>query len=290
MEYELIHQDAAGNTTTSVDHISFLAFVKHATFAGINRRFFTRLPFRYSGFFFEFAPSFLWSDHFELLPELVNDPTETAYLSNRIGRAFADYFAKKVYGARFTHSYECAMEVKGCPISGERPDFYCDALTKQFAVEAKGYSAKSISDSAMKKHKTQSQAGPLLVNFSVASVAYNLYKTPKIKFYDPDGDNVPYDDSLNSKLRFLFYRSVLSLIESFGDTRTQSEFPDYFAYNIPYPFMNIRQILVHRAIIERHWDTAEWLASIEQKDGENNEFYIDVDGIGLIGNSKVNRR
>ena len=58
MEYELIHQDAAGTKTTSVDRISFLAFVKHATFAGINRQFFRHLPFRYSGLFFEFAPSF----------------------------------------------------------------------------------------------------------------------------------------------------------------------------------------------------------------------------------------
>lgn len=285
MEYELIHQDAAGKKTTSVGHISFLTFVKHATFAGINHLFFPRLPFRYSGLFFEFAPSFFWSDHFQLLPELFNDPTETAYVSNRIGRAFADYFSKKLYGARFTHSYECAMQLKGHPITGERPDFYCDALTKQFAVEAKGYSAQSISDAAMKNHKEQSKTGPLPINFSAASVAYNLYKKPKIKFYDPEGDNVPYDNSLNSELRSRYYRSVLYFIERISDSRTQSEFSDFFAYNIPYPFMAARQILVHRAISEQSWDNVEWLAAIEQKSGEDNEFYIDVDGIGLT--SKV---
>ncbi|MDO8343490.1 MAG: hypothetical protein Q7T48_09850 [Cellvibrio sp.] len=281
MEYELIHQDVVGNKTTSIDRISFLAFVKHATFAGINRRFFPHLPFRYSGLFFEFAPSFFWSGHFQLLSELANDPTETAYLSNRIGRAFADYFSKKLYGARFTHSYECAMELKGFPISGERPDFYCDALTKQFAVEAKGYSAQSISDAAIGKHKAQSKTGPLPVHFSAASVAYNLYKSPRIKFYDPEGDNVAYDGAMNSELRDLYYRSVLNFIETVADSNIQSEFSDYVAYNISYPFSAARQILVHRAIYERSWNTIKWLNSIEHNDAEDNEFYIDVDGIGL---------
>lgn len=289
MKYELIHQDATGKKTTSVGHISFLAFVKHATFAGINRQFFPRLPFRYFGLFFEFAPSFFWSKRFQLLPELVNDPTETAYISNKIGRAFADYFSKKLYGAKFTHSYECAMQLKGYPISGERPDFYCDALTKQFAVEAKGYSAKSVSDVAMKKHKTQSKTGPLPVNFSAASVAYNLYNTPKIKFYDPEGDNTPYDDSLNLELRRFYYEGALHFIDQISDSREQSDLPDYFSYNISYSFMAARQILVHKAILDRSWRNFEWLAAIEQIEGLDDDLYIDVDGIGLTNRSTRTR-
>ena len=289
MKYKLIHQDSAGKKETSVDRISFLAFVKHATFAGINRRIFPQIPFRYSSLLFEFAPSFFWSAHFQRLPELVNDPTETAYISNKIGRAFADYFSKKLYGARFTHSYECAMELKGYPISGARPDFYCDALDKQFAVEAKGYSAQSVSDTVMQKHKAQSTTGPLEVNFSAASVAYNLYREPKIKFYDPEGDDIPYDGTLNSELRGLYYQRVLDFIKRVADQRIQSDFSDYFAYNIPNPFGAVRQILVHKAISEKSWDTTEWLTSIEHKDGENNEFYIDVDGIGLTSRSTRTR-
>jgi len=83
------------------------------------------------------------------------------------------------------------MELKGYPISGERPDFYCDTLNKQFAVETKGYSAQSVSDTSMKKHKAQSKTGPLNVHFSAANVAYNLYRKPKIKYYDPEGDDMP---------------------------------------------------------------------------------------------------
>lgn len=285
MQYKLIHQDAAGNKFTSANRISLLAFVKHAAFAGINRSFFPGLPFRYSSLFFEFAASFNRSSHFQLLPELANDPTETAYLSNRIGRAFADYFSKKLYGARFTHSYECAMNLMNLPISGARPDFYCDNLKETFSVEAKGYSAQSISDTQMVKHKAQSATGQIPVAFSVASVAYNLYKSPKIKLYDPDGDEVYYDGDLNSRLRDLYYRSALHFIEMVTDSRTQSEFSDYMAYNIPYRFSAVRQILVHKAIYERTWNTIDWLNSIEHTDEEGNDFYIDMDGIGLTTRS-----
>jgi len=87
----------------------------------------------------------------------------------------------------------------------------------------------------------------------------------------------------------LYYLSVLDFIDSIADQRIQSDFSDYFAYNIPYPFMAVREILVHKAISERSWNTNEWLTSIEQKDGENNEFYIDVDGIGLTNRSTRTR-
>lgn len=285
MKYELIHKDAIRIITPSDDRISFLAFIKHATFAGIGSRFFLYLPFRSLSLFFEFVPSFFGSNHFHLLPELVNDPTETAYMSNKIGRAFADYLSKKIYGAKFTHSYECAMALKGLPITGRRPDFYCDTLIKQFAVEAKGYSVQSISDFAMDKHKDQSRTGGLPVHFSVASVAYNLYKKPAVKFYDPEGDNVPYDKNLNLKLRVSYYRNAMYFIERISDSRAQSEFADYFAYNISYPFMAARQILVHKGILERNFGNFEWLASVEQKGEEKDEFYIDVDGIGLTNRS-----
>ncbi len=281
MKYELTHQDASGNKENSVGQISFLAFVKHATFAGIDRPFFSGLPFRYFSIFLDYSPSFFRANYFKILPELSSDPTEIAYMSNRIGRAFADYFSKKLYGAKFTHSYECAMHLKGHPIVGERPDFYCDAITKQFAVEAKGYSVKSISDTAMSKYKNQSRTGPLPVNFSAASVAYNLYNTPKIKFYDPEGENIPYDESLNLELRKLYYERVLYFILGISGSRTQSEHLDYFAYDIPYSLLPVRKILVHKKILERSWGNFEWLAAIEHKEGLDDDFYIDVDGIGV---------
>lgn len=286
MKYELIHLDNKGLIKTSHGDISFLAFVKHATFAGLTNPHVILHPFRYTSFFCDFAPSFFRSNHFRKYPGLEKDPTETAYISNRIGRAFADYFSKKIYGARFTHSYECAMALKKLPIKGDRPDFYCDTLTAQFAVEAKGYSAKSVSNSDMKKHKKQSGTGPLAINFSVASVAYNLYKKPKIKFYDPIGSDEPYDLVLNSRLRNFYYHNAINLIEMISDFRTQSELPNYYAYNISYPFFPFRQFLVNKKIAERKFIDTEWLISMKNVNIENQEsedFYIDVDGIGLKG-------
>ncbi|MEB7888770.1 hypothetical protein NGK36_05600 [Hafnia alvei] len=284
MKYELVHLDSKNKISTTSGDISFPAFIKHATFAGINNPYHILHPFRYTSFFFDFIPSFLGSNSFRKYPGLEKDPTETAYISNRIGRAFADYFSKRIYGAKFTHSYECAMALKGYNIEGDRPDFYCDTLTEQFAVEAKGYSAQNVSDAQMSKHKDQSETGPLSINFSVASVAYNLYKKPKIKFYDPIGDNVPYENDLNSRLRELYYKNALFFIESISDSRTQSEFPDYYAYNILYPFFPFRQFLVHKEIVQREFIHTEWLTAmknISSESQENDDLYIDVDGIGL---------
>lgn len=286
MEYKLIHLDNKGLIKTSLGDISFLAFVKHATFAGLENPRIILHPLRYSGFFFDFASSFFGSNHFCKYSGLEKDPTETAYLSNRIGRAFADYFSKKIYGAKFTHSYECAMALQKLPIKGDRPDFYCDTLTAQFAVEAKGYSAQSISDSDMRKHKKQSATGPLSVNFSVASVAYNLYKKPKIKFYDPVGSNEPYNLELNSKLRDFYYFNVMEFIEAFSYSRTQSELPDYYAYNLPPLFYPICEFLVNKQIVERKFVDTDWIEAMKNVRIENQEyddFYIDVDGIGLKG-------
>jgi len=281
--YKLIHQDGNGQKTTTLETISFLAFVKHATFAGISNGFSPGMLFRYASQFFDFYPSF-WgpANHFWTLHELSFDPTERAFLSNRIGRAFADYLSKKLYKARYTHCYETAMLLKGLPIVGKRPDFFCDATTKQFAVEAKGYSSRSISDQSMKKHKAQSQTGGIKVNFTTASVAYNLYRSAIVKYYDPDGENVPYDTILNAKLRHWYYSNALSLIEAITNHREQSELPDFLAFNVNFPSIHFPRILIHKAIYERSWENIEGLTSLEEINVSNNsEFYIDVDGIGL---------
>jgi len=187
------------------------------------------LASRYASLFFEFVPTLFGNGKFERFPDLASDPTETAYLSNKIGRAFADYFSKNVYNAIFTHSYECAMIEAGFPLAGERPDFYCDTGSCQFAVEAKGYSAPSVSDVKMVKHKNQSKTGPLSVHFSIASVAHGLYKSPRIKYYDPVGEDMPYSYDLNYGLRKSYYKSVLNFIRLVSVPSDQSEFDSNYS-------------------------------------------------------------
>ncbi|MGB5634043.1 MAG: hypothetical protein WBM44_14835 [Waterburya sp.] len=174
------------------------------------------------------------------------------------------------------------MILKGHCLKGARPDFYCDNLQQQFAIEAKGYKQPSVSKKEMDKHKAQSTTGPISVNFSVASVAFNLYKHPTIKFYDPVNDSVEYDDELNLQLRSQYFNSVLEILELFDIETERGTFGNYYSYDVlPFLFPEYR-LLIHRAIVEREWRDNSWLNNIEIQSEDNNEYYIDLDGIGLI--------
>jgi len=284
MHYDLEHLRKDGKLEQLPGNISYLAFCKHMTFAGLGNDLFPMAKFRYWGNFFSWLQH--WNNsHFSIPTPLNKDPTEISYVSNRIGRAFADYFAKKLYGARFTHSYEDAMVRQGHKIKGKRPDFYCDNLSSQFAIEAKGKSKKVVTSVEMTKVKAQANSGPLKVNFSVASVSYNLYSSPKIKFHDPVGGDFDYDAELNMRLRSLYYSSILELLNQLGFDSESRESDDYYSYDIfPLVSLGIRLVL-HRAIVDRDWYSNEWLEGITFSDNDDDRpeptRYIDLDGIGL---------
>lgn len=284
MIFDLEHKDSHGVIKHSTEKISFPAFVKHLTFAGIGKYRHPSLAFRYWGFLVGFFP--YWRrTYFSLPPFIFNDPTEKGAISRQIGRTLSDFLSKKIYRSNFCYSYEDAMIQRGLPITGSRPDFYCDNLRQQFAIEAKGYSDSSISDNEMRNHKKQSQSGPLPINFSIASVAFDLYKYPKVKFHDPVNDNAPYDRELNSQLRSSYFNSVIDLIEQYRFPQVPSDFPDFISFNlVPFPqprFIPNLKLLVHRAIIQRNWESNEWLEPIEGTQEGNESYYIDFDGIGL---------
>lgn len=287
MRYQLEHLQASGAMQKSTGDIGFLAFCKHLAFAGFGVQRSPMFIYRYLGFFFEWRQ--YWQSnpyHFSMLSPFDNDPTERSYVSNKIGRAYADYFVKKLYGARFTHAYEDAMVRYGYQVKGERPDYYCDNLMHQFAVESKGYSKKSVSQNEMTDHKQQSQRGPIPVNFSVASVAYDLYQNPKIKFHDPVNDNIKYNNEVNLQLRSLYLSSILEFLESSGAEQSRSDYDDYYSFDLDYLWTPIPEfrLLVHRAIISREWTGNDWLEGINvnnSSDSDNYGPYIDLDGIGL---------
>lgn len=95
IEFQLEYKDKAGNISNSTEAITFPAFVKEISFAGINSK---SNPLetncRILTHIFEFAPSFI-DKKFHLHPELSHDPTEKAYFSNKVGRAIAVYLARK---------------------------------------------------------------------------------------------------------------------------------------------------------------------------------------------------
>lgn len=287
MRYQLEHLLANGSIQKNKGNIGFLAFCKHLAFAGFGVQKSPMFINRYLGFFFQWRQ--YWQNnpnHFSMLSPFDNDPTERSYVSNKIGCAYADYFAKKLYKARFTHSYEDAMVRHGYQVQGERPDFYCDNLKHQFAVESKGLSKRSVSQNEMSDHKLQSQRGPIPVNFTVASVAYDLYRNPKIKFHDPVNDNIEYNNDVNLQLRSLYLSAVLEFLELSTTERSRSDYDDYYSFDLDFlwgPVSEFR-LLIHRAIVSKDWMGNDWLndiSEIDNDDVDNYGPYIDLDGIGL---------
>ena len=281
MRFELTHQNAAGVKATSSREISYLQLVKHLTFAGIDKAFFFALPARYMANFFEFSQHYnFFRGRIYPLNILAADPTERNYISNRLGRAMADHLSKSIYLARYTHSYECAMAIAGFQITGTRPDFYCDTGVQQFAVEAKGLSVPSVSDAQMAEHKIQSTSGPLPVNFSVASVAYGLYRRPKVKYYDPIQEGLEYQRTLNLSLRSNYYAAVLTFVSEsglFDREPTREGRQQRFRSR---QLMNGTDILIDDEVFRSAWNDSAWSYDRDEEIGEAK--FMDRDGIGVM--------
>lgn len=222
---------------------------------------------------------------FKLPPIVEDDPTERNYVSHRVGKAVADLCAKQISKARFTLCYESAMRQQGFSIRGKRPDFYCDTLTRQFAVEAKGFARESVTEEAMRKHKEQANEGPLPVHFTKASVAYDLYSRPKVKYYDPKGE-ADYDEEFNRKLRVSYYEEILKTLDHVPIAKKQSiEGEDYVTFDF-HPVFFDGKVFVHRRILERDWTSFDWLSSLPNKGVSEEGFFIDADGIGIGSSSE----
>ncbi|MBG9993324.1 hypothetical protein [Pseudoalteromonas sp. NZS37] len=284
MKIKVEHLNDKGKIEDIELNLSYLQFIKHLAFAGMGVSKSPHNSPRFLGFMFEFVQ--YWGsepDHFSIPRIISNDPTELGQISNKIGKALADFLSKKIYGAKYTHNYEDAMVQGGHLIKGERPDLYCDTRSKQFAVEAKGFKVPTVSANKMLKYKSQSQQGPVPVHFSVASVAYDLYQAPSVKFHDPIGDDVKYSTDINNKLIELYYRSILDSIEllNLEQSKNAERIPnDFIAYHLPeiYP-KNKMHLLLHKSIVNGDWEQMEEFNS--RKIEEKNDTYIDSDGVGL---------
>jgi hypothetical protein len=175
--------------------IPWLAFLKHMAVAGMGYKPRLYKLRRVFGMFF------LYSDYLKRgdfdnnkfsTPSRFYDPTAKSHFSNLAGLAIADILSKKINHAILTVNYETEMKLRGYKISGSRPDLISYAGSKTFATESKGLSASIIGDTKKKKIKEQSDKGPIPVNFSMASIAYNMYNKVECIYTDPPND-------LNSK-------------------------------------------------------------------------------------------
>lgn len=136
------------------------------------------------------------------------DPTQISDFSTLVGRAIADICARHFSKAIFLHTYEAAMLARRLVMTGPRPDFYCDNGSQQFALEAKGLSDASVSDTQMSAYKQQAQSGPLPVHFAVASATYRIYDDIATKYYDPPSPDAEYSRELNGFLARHYYARI----------------------------------------------------------------------------------
>jgi len=249
LNIEVEYQDIHGVLSHRNYNISKLGLVKHMAIAGQRHAPSSHKILKTIGMFFQFGyylqSNSLKNDKFSLPPNYLYDPTEKGQFSNIAGKAIADFLAKKIDNAIHTVNYEAAMKMKGMPITGSRPDLLAFTNKSTFAIEAKGYSRSSVNN--MVDHKIQSTTGGIPVNFTVASVSYNLYHKVKCKYYDPYNDNIKFDNELFAKVTKKYYSGFIDFLE-FGNYKevkhNNEEFYEVDLFS-PY-FMNMHQDVFFR--------------------------------------------
>ena len=208
MNIQVEYKDTAGTITNQTHRLTRLAFAKHLAIAGQGYAPRPQKLIRTLAMFFHYS-SYIQrqafnNDRFSEPPIQLSDPTEKGQFSNLAGKAIADFLSKRIDQSIYTVNYEAAMRIHNPPIplfvngrQVRRPDLLAYTANSRFAIEAKGFSGGFGN---MNNHKNQSQTGGIRVNFTVASVSYDLYNQVKCKYHDPFNDNVPYDNELLRRL------------------------------------------------------------------------------------------
>ncbi len=202
------------------------AFVKHSALSGcyflLNEQEFFKCIFRCIGIFFYYG-YYLQKKTFDNVSfsnpkDYIYDPTEKSHFSNLAGKAIADFLSKRIDKSIFTVNYEAAMKVMGLSMKKEkRPDLLAFSKNNMFAIEAKGYSAGSITKEDMEVYVKQSQSSKISVDFCVASVSYHLYKEIKCKYHkNPSSDKNSNNGERQHILKELsksYYSEFLKLVK-----------------------------------------------------------------------------
>lgn len=296
MWLEIENKDKIGNINTKKENISNLILTKHMAIAGQGYLPTPAKFLRCIGRFLSYSNYFGTSTSccFRTPTGYEYDPTEKNQFSNLAGKAIADYLAKQISGAKITYNYEAAMKINKYSIKGSRPDLLCDTGKEMFAVEAKGYTKKSISKNEMNQHKVQSKKGPIPVGFSIASVSYDMYKQIKVKYHDPVNENYKYDYDLSKKLALNYYSNILKYIkaELFKIHEIEIDGLEYYKIDLMRNKMLNDKVLCIccprisilldkriKGVVQGNIEHTE-IFNREIYVGEN--VYIDTDGIGIM--------
>lgn len=235
MKIEVEYIDLSKKKFNNIYNISLLAFIKHMAIAGQG---YSPKPYKLMRTLGMFVHYNLYtrnfsakSNKFSEPPIILSDPTEKGHFSNLAGRAIADYLSKRIHKSKLTVTYEAAMKIIDKPYTGPRPDLIAFNKSKCFTIEAKGYSKLGPGD--MNAHKIQAGSGSpkITVNFSVASVAYGLYESIKVKYHDPINDDEPFNVELLAQLSREYYSGLLHFLNNDPSYR-EVEFEGKYFYEV----------------------------------------------------------
>ena len=266
-----------------VEEVSYLKFLKHASFAGLGPDF-ACVPaiFHSVGLAFHFGSKFsLKSDHIERT-WLIMDPDDLREMSRLIGRAVGDMFAKSHFGARYTLCYEHALLAKAIVQAGKSPDFYCidRSNTKAFTMEAKGFSQRTIGPKQFAQHKAQSAASQLPIHYSVASVTHNIYNKIMARVEDPEHEASPLDPSFARGLIENYLDAVHARLSQFCEVANEFKIRGlwYLSYDAsPYLVTAPNRASRFEYLIPREAAAGYVL----ERQIEDEHSYFDLDGIGV---------
>lgn len=236
MNLQIDYEDRNGLLSKKNIKLTKIAFLKHSAISGQGFAPSPNKLLRTLGLFFHYSYYLKNKDfnnnHFSLPPVELSDPTEQGQFSNIVGKAIADFLSKQIDESIFTVNYEAAMRILKMPLNVSRPDLIAFSKNSIFAIEAKGYSGGCRN---MKAHKKQSMTGGIPVNFTIASVAYNIYKNIHCKYIDPYNDDIPYNFELLKKLSKIYYSGLEKFIHSFKNTQVRLNGSDFYEVNLYEP-------------------------------------------------------
>lgn len=307
MNITVEYKDQNGIFTNQIKHLTRLAFAKHLGIAGQGYAPRPQKLIRTIAMFFHYSYYMqrhaFYNDRFSEPPIQLSDPTEKGQFSNLAGKAIADFLSKQIDQSIFTVNYEAAMRVLGMPLNVSRPDLLAFKQNSMFAIEAKGFSGGHRN---MVDHKDQSRKGGIPVNYTVASVSYNLYNNVQCKYHDPYNDSVEFDAKLLKEMSKHYYKGLLGFLDQkyfeYREIDFQNErfyevellnqnfekiFPDDFAFHPIWRFEILdyyRPRLILPSNIEDLAErglTRETRPFLFEAKEQNDNIYIDNDRIGI---------
>jgi len=143
------------------------------------------------------------------------------------------------------------MRLQGLRLRGKRPDLMAYSPNSVFAIEAKGRHINNPGN--MATHKTQAQAGPIDVNYSVACVSYNLFNQVTCNYHDPFNDNIPYDNVSLMALTSNYYKGLSEFLNHKLFEYREFSFQGENFYEVELSYRNFDKQLIEEFPFRPFW-------------------------------------